>query len=329
LEAVNRILVASCEKNGLETGETVRGDTTVVDANIHPPTDSGLLWDVVRVLTRTLARAGRLFKIPFTDRSAETKALHVRLTYVAKPNRPPLYRRLVRSVEATLLDATRAVGALAHRVKHAKAAGKLARRLTHFVESGRRVLDQTRRRVFRGEVVPSLEKLVSVFEPHASIIVKNRGRSVHFGHKVALVSGRSGLVLDCTVEEGNPADLSLTPRLIDRQIRLFGRPPRRLVLDGGFASNDNFAYARRRGVRDVVFTKGKGLTIAQMVKSGSERIYRELVRFRAGIEAVISTLKRAFGLERCTWRGREGLRAYIWGGVLAANLALLARTTIG
>ncbi len=166
------------------------------------------------------------------------------------------------------------------------------------------------------------EKIVSLFEPHADIIVKG-GRDVEYGHKLNLTTGRSGLILDLVVENGNPADSERFLPMLDRHIAFYGQAPRQAAADGGYASRHNLSQAKARGVNDMAFHKKAGLRIEDMVKS--RWVYRKLRNFRAGIEAVISCGKRAYGLARCTWRGLDHFKAYVWSSVVAFNLALVAR----
>jgi transposase, IS5 family len=173
-----------------------------------------------------------------------------------------------------------------------------------------------------GEAVPSGEKLVSLFETHADIIVKG-GREVHYGHKLNLTTGKSGLILDVVVEAGNPADAERFLPMLERHIARQGTAPRQTVSDGGYASLDNLKTAKALGDEDVAFHKKRALTIDAMVKS--RWVYRRLKNFRAGIEANISCLKRAFGLARCAWRGLDHFKAYVWSSVVAYDLALFAR----
>jgi IS5 family transposase len=170
--------------------------------------------------------------------------------------------------------------------------------------------------------VPASEKLVSLFEPHADIIVKG-GRDVQYGHKLNLATGKSGLILDVVVEAGNPADAERFLPMLDRQIARCGSAPRQTAADGGYASRDNLKQAKARGVEDVAFHKKCGIAVAEMVKSAW--VYRRLRNFRAGIEAGISCFKRAYGGARCTWRGLDHFKAYIWSAVVAHNLVLFAR----
>ena len=152
---------------------------------------------------------------------------------------------------------------------------------------------------------------------------RDLGRDVQYGHKLNLVTGKSGLILDVVVEAGNPADAERFLPMLDRQITRCGTPPRQMAADGGYASRDNLNQAKARGVKDVAFHKKRGIAIEDMAKS--PWVYRKLRNFRAGIEAGISCLKRAYGAARCTWRGLDHFKAYVWSAVVAHNLVLFAR----
>lgn len=323
-EAVNRAVLASAKQDKLESGAMVRIDSTVTAALMHEPSDSALLWDAVRVMTRLLRQAAALPGAPalqWRDRRRLAKKRARAIEYSrGKDKKRRLYRELIAATRATqvaLDEAGKRLAGLA-----GTAAERWRAQLGHYRPLIERILGQTRRRVLDGEAVPAGEKLVSLFEPHADIIIK-RARDVQYGHKLNLVSGRSGLILDVVVEAGNPADAERFLPMLDRHIAGCGEPPRQLAADGGYASKDNLTAAKARGVKDVAFHKKRGLTVEDMVKSRS--VYRKLRNFRAGIEAGISCLKRAYGLARCTWRGLEHFKTYIWSAVAAHNLVLLAR----
>ena len=125
------------------------------------------------------------------------------------------------------------------------------------------------------------------------------------------------------MERGNPADSTLADKMIARQKDIYGTAPRQAAFDGGFASKDNLAKIKDMGVKDVAFHKKRGLRIVEMVKSSW--VYKRLRNFRAGIEGMISFLKRCFGLRRCSWCGFESFKSYAWSSVIAANLLLTAR----
>jgi len=151
-------------------------------------------------------------------------------------------------------------------------------------------------------------------------------RETEFGHKIFFTGGKSNMILDCLIVRGNPADTEQYGSLLHRQNDLYGRMPRQVSADGGFASKDNLAFAKEHLVKDAVFAKKRGLSVPDMAKSAW--VYRVLRNFRAGIEAGISTLKRAFGLTRCTWKGWEGFVRYVWSSVVSYNLLVLARTKL-
>ncbi len=321
-EALNRVLILFAREQGIESGETIRTDTTVVEANIHEPADSQLLWDSVRVMTRLLKRMAKqrpALRKGFPDRSRRVK----RRAYALKFHRRSTglratYREMIRATEE-VLEAARSVVEKAARVPELSGLREQLGQLFPLVE---RVIDQSRRRVLDGESVPANEKIVSIFEPHTDILVKDR-RETHYGHKVCLTTGKSSLVLDCVIEQGNPADASLVERTVTRHVELFGQPPRQTAMDGGFASKENVVIAKTLGVEDVAFHKKRGLEIEEMVSD--PWVFRQLRNFRSGIEGVISMLKRAFQLDRCTWRGHESFQSYVWASVVSSNLFGIAR----
>jgi len=323
-EAVNRALLASAQQDKLESGATVRIDSTVTAALMHEPSDSALLWDAVRVMTRLLRQAAGLPGAPALQwrnrrRLAKKRARAIEYSR-GKDKRRQLYRELIattRATQAALQDAVERLADLA-----GIAAMRWRARVDHYQPLIERILSQSERRVLDGLAVPAGEKLVSLFEPHAAIIVKGAG-DVQYGHKLNLTTGKSGLILDVVVEAGNPADAERFLPMLDRQIACCGVAPRQIAADGGYASLDNLKAARARGVRDVAFHKKRGLAVEDMVKS--RWVYRRLRNFRAGIEAGISCLKRAYGLARCTWRGLDHFKTYIWSAVVAHNLVLFAR----
>ena len=195
-------------------------------------------------------------------------------------------------------------------------------RIDHYVQLAEKVINQTVRRVIRGEKVDACDKVASIFEAHTDIIVKDR-RDTHFGHKICLTGGASNLILDCLVLEGNPADTDLAIPMLKRQNQLYGRYPLKSSFDGGFASKNNLKQAKSLPIKDVCFAKKRGIKETDMCRS--QYVYRSLRRFRAGIESGISWLKRCLGLTRCTWKGWDSFKSYVWSSIVAANLLTIAR----
>ncbi len=323
LEKINRIFIGVAEEKGIENGRKVRVDCTVSETNIHHPTDSSLLWDSVRVLSRETARAKEEFGISVTNHSrrAKRRAMGI-LNAKNAEKRKTLYRDLVKVTKKTAADAERVLTSLLETGSTSIPCLRICAALNHYLPLTRKVIEQTERRVFGDEKLKSEEKIVSIFEPHTDIIVKDR-RETYYGHKLALSGGDSGLLLDLVIEQGNPADTTLAEKMVTRQKEIWARVPRQTAFDGGFASKKNLSGIKELGVKDVVFAKKRGLEVSDMAKS--TWVYKRLRDFRAGIEGMISFLKRSFGLNRCTWKGHESFKAYAWSSVVTANLLLIAR----
>ncbi len=330
LDQINHGLLGVAKAARVEAGRRVRVDATVVGTNIHVPTDSSLLYDVVRVLSRLMKRGQKLFGVQgeWHTRRAKRRALEV-LNSKDLLTRRKAYQDLLMTTRRTMRAAQAAADGL-NQVKPSGLLGEdiakaLASDLGQYIDLGETVVHQAEQRVMKGNTVPQDEKLFSIFEPHTDIIIKDR-RAVQFGHKVTLTTGKSSLILDCVIEEGNPADTTLATRMIQRQSELYERPPRQASLDGGYASKVNVAAIKGMGVKDVAMHKKRGIDISEMASSAG--VFKVLRNFRAGIEGGISFLKRCFGLDRCLWEGYASFKAYVWASVLAANLLMLARHRI-
>ena len=324
-EQINRQLLGQAAAENTEKAREVRIDCTVVETNIHAPTDSSLLFDAVRVLTRLLHAAKEACGskgIDFKDHCRRAKRRMLGIQYARKERqRKSCYKDLLKVTRHTLGYSRQAIiWTEAHSIE--LELFLIAQQLQHYCDLTEQVISQTERRVFAGEKVPADEKIFSIFEPHTDIIVKDR-RDKFYGHKICLTGGGSNLILDCVITEGNPADSTLTQTMLDRQKEIYGRFPLKAALDGGFASKANLKDAKTSGVKDVCFAKKRGLKIAEMCRS--EYVYNRLRRFRAGVESGISWLKRSFGLWRCTWRGLRSFKSYVWCSIVAANLLTLSR----
>lgn len=323
-EALNQALLSSAQGKRVEKAEQIRFDATVTETHILSPSDSRLLFDGVRIMVRLLTKArqqlgGEL--VTFHDHRRVAKRRHRAIGSArGHERRAELYVELLQSVHKSLsyLECARS----AVRCCPDLWAIAWVAEADHCRALIERVVDQVQRRVFEGETVPASEKVVSLFEPHTDIIKKG-GREVEYGHKVTLSTGKSGLVLDAVIETGNPPDTSCFLPMLNRHIAHYGRPPISVATDGGYAQQDNLTKAKALGVEHVAFHKKKGLTIEAM--TGERWLYYKLKRFRAGIEAGISYLKRCFGLSRCNWKGLAHYRAYVWSSIFAHNLVVFGR----
>jgi IS5 family transposase len=329
-EAIHEEIIGYARREGIETGRKIRVDSTAVETDIHHPTDSTLLLDGIRVMTRWLACGKDLRPQPVYVFSDHTRVAKKRTLTILNARKDALrkaaYRDLLAYAERVAGYAEAAIPELrsfqGSDPRDTLAALALADRLERAVGLLGKVIDQTRRRVLNNEKVPASEKIVSFFEEHTDIIVKG-GRDTLYGHKVFLSGGASTLILDCLIERGNPADSDRYRPLLQRHEERFGRMPRQVAADGGFASQDNLRFAKEHQVRDAVFAKKRGLSVLEMAKS--RWVYKMLRNFRAGIEAGISCLKRAFGLERCSWSGWGGFKQYVWSSIVSYNLLVMAR----
>ena len=325
-EAVHRCLLEYASEQKIEKGRQVRIDCTCVETNIHEPSDSSLLYDGVRVLTRHIkqAKAEGIKVSGFSNhqRRAKRRMLAI-LNAKNKKQRKTAYLDLLKVADMVLGYASTAETNLLG--SPSLKALAISEAIKHDAALMGKVIDQTRRRVLLGEKVPAGEKVFSIFEPHTDIIIKDRRETI-YGHKICLTGGVSNLILDCRIFEGNPADSSLTISMLDRQKDIYGRYPLKASLDGGFASKDNLKQAKEREIKDICFSKRRGLEKTDMCRS--EYVYNRLRRFRAGIEAGISWLKRCMGLTRCTWKGWHSFKSYVWSSIVAANLLTLARAKL-
>ncbi len=325
-ERINHCTLLEAQQEKVENARTIRIDSTVTESDIHEPTDSSLLFDSVRVMTRLLKAAGKLPGKPVIEfvnhiRRAKRRA-HEIFNTKGMEEKVPLYAGLIKVTSVTLSNLEKAEIAVNLSCTDVHKKAQWQAEVTRFKPSIQRVIDQSQRRVFNGEKVPAQEKIFSLFEDHTDIVIKGT-RDIEYGHKLNLSSGKSGLILDVVIEEGNPADTDRLLPMLERHEAVFGKPPRQVAADGGYASGANLKAAKDMGVTDVAFNKKRGLDIVDMAKSAW--VYRKLKNFRAGIEAGISCLKRAYGLTRCTWKGLQHYRSFVWSSVVSHNLTVMAR----
>ncbi|MGH9339172.1 MAG: ISNCY family transposase, partial [Acidobacteriota bacterium] len=315
----------------LEKGERIRIDSTASETDIHHPTDSTLLYDSVRTITRllkqlkerTVERESKKqpgWTILFSDHTRRAKRRAYQIAQGRGKKREERYRDLLKISRKTYGYAQAALqGSLTGGDGQSLA---LWIALENYGKLMARVIDQTERRVLRGEEVPAEEKVVSIFEEHTDIIKKG-GRETVFGHKLFLNCGRSGMMTHCVIERGNPGDAPQLQPLLQAHRDLYGSYPRQIAADRGFYSGANLKWAKGEGIEDAALARKGSVKISDLVRSSW--IYKQLTRFRAGIEGCISHLKRVFGLDRCTWKGWEHFKQYVRASVVAYNLLVLAR----
>ena len=332
LRTINERVVAAAVAQGLEDGKKLRVDTTVVETDIHHPTDNRLLWDTVRVVTRLAGRLKELCSdgaVHFRNRtrSARRRAVEIeRLTARQRPQQQvSKYRELIRITDHVLAQAR----ALLHAAKATVTTQvvslilieQLRSEITHYCELGERVIDQTRRRVIHGEQVPVAEKIFSIFEPHTDLIKRGKVlKPVEFGHKVFLAESARGLITQYRVLDGNPSDTDHVSPSLQRHAETFGRSPDLYAPDRGFDSAANVKACQNAGVKLTCIPQCGGKKIPERDAFEKTRAFKRGQRFRAGIEGRISVLFRGRGMKRCLAEGRERFHVFVGATVLANNL---------
>lgn len=337
LKAVNDLVVQAAVELGLEDGAKLRVDTTVVQTDIHHPTDNTLLWDVVRVVTRLVRRLAKALELQrikgFRDR---TRAARRRMYEIQRMTTRQRQEQQTRTYRVLIDIAEEVVGnARAGLEKTCTMRGKdmfadmateeLRRQIGHFCRLGDRVIDQARRRVLFGEQVATDEKIYSIFEPHTDLIKRGKVRTpVEFGHKVFLAESAQGLITQYEVLKGNPPDEMHVASSLQRHRKAFGRAPQLYGSDRGFFSEQNLASCKRAGVKVVCIPQRGGKRTARREAYEKSVVFKTGQRFRAGIEGRISVLFRGRGMKRCLAEGRDRFELWVGAAVLANNLMRIA-----
>ena len=332
IEQLHRQVLDVAKRAGVTHGRRFRIDTTVVETNVHYPTDSSLLQDGVRVLTRTMQRASAALG----DRSGRVRSrlrsVWRRVMVIGRQARSPetrdalvrSYRRLMATTRAVVRDTQTVVRRIAQRVRTAapRVATTLIRaraRLQDLQPLVMRILDQTRARLLGGDIhVP--DKVLSIFEPHTEAIRKGKiAKPTEFGKLVTIQESEHQIITAYEVHERRPPDTTLWTPALDRHIAIFNRPPRIAAGDRGFASAKNEEAAVVRGVQRVILPRPGRKTPARRAHE-RQRWFRRGQRWRVGCEGRISVIKRRHGLRRCRYRGAEGTARWVGFGVIANNL---------
>jgi transposase, IS5 family len=336
IEQLHRQVIEVAKRAGVTHGRRFRIDTTVVETNVHYPTDSTLLQDGVRVLTRTMQRASLILgdapghlrnrlrsvtrdvlTIAYQARSPKTRAAFVQS-----------YRKLMATTRAVMRDAGTVVRRLGQRLRTASPPVRpLLQRAQQRLQQMRplvcRVLAQTRARVIGGDTrVP--DKVLSVFEPHTETIRKGKiARPNEFGKLVTIQESEHQIITAYEVHAARPADVTLWTAALDRHQTIFGRAPDLAAGDRGFSSAANEQAATDRGVRRVVLPRRGPKSPARRAYE-RQRWFRRGQRWRVGSEGRISVLKRRHGLNRCRYHGEDGMHRWVGLGVIANNLVSTA-----
>jgi IS5 family transposase len=313
---INRIMMQEAK---VEDGKSLRTDSTVVETDIHYPTNNELMWDCIKTshrLIKKLEESGCLKKVRNYQKQAKKNRFQINNTKKGEKKKE-LFEKQLKLLRTSINQAESAV--VEASVRGGITDWAIAHELKKLLPKMEKVYDITRRHEMLGESVPNKEKIFSIYEDHTDIIVKGK-REAEFGHKVNLTTGRSNIILDVEIVDGNPSDSQLYEGVLERIKRDYDVTPRDVVTDGGYASLKNQEKAKKRGVVNIVFNKIVG-TLKNIVTSGN--MESRLKKWRSGIEAVISNVKRGFKLFRCEWKGREHFHAKVLWSVIAYNIRVM------
>jgi IS5 family transposase len=327
-QAMNEVLSQYAAAQEKITGDRMRIDTTVYEANIHYPTDSTLLWDGYRVLARLLQDLQRECHDLGLNHRYHTKKVKKLAQSIARNagSKSKSKQKMIMRWYRTLIDRVVWIVEIARNVK-AVSASTLVDLLTleHFTSLAHRVIDQAQRRIFQGEQVPADEKLYSLFEEHVELLIRGKaGKPVEFGHMVVLAQTSEKFITYYRSLPKREEDPALLPESLEAHRKLFGSEPSVLAADKGFYSSARQLATLEETIDTVSICKKGRLTEEQRAREHTEE-FQDGQRFRSGVEGSISVLKRAFKLNRCFFKGIKNFAASVGCAVFCYNLVLLTR----
>jgi IS5 family transposase len=332
-----RVVEVACEQ-GVAQGRRLKTDTTVVESNLHYPTDSSLLGDGIRVLSRCLARVAaecRSGAVKVVNHARAVKYRLLEISRAAKSLTAVNQRRMQKSYQQLVALARQVVRQTGKVMKHWHK-GKLPvvgscssvttqmARLEHFLPLVGNVIQQTQQRVFRGNTRVE-GKIVSLFESHSQVIRKGKAHKPNeFGRLVRVDEVENGIVSGYQVLEGNPADTGSFLPALEQHQSCFGRAPEMATADRGFFSARNERAAQKLGVKKVAIP-APGRLSRKRAQHQKQRWFRRALRWRAGIERTMSHLKHPFSMARARYKGDRGFQRYVGWSIITKNLFSIAR----
>jgi transposase, IS5 family len=340
LKRIHERVVKIALDQGVVTGRRMRVDTTVVETNVHYPTDSSLLGDGVRVLVRTMKKITEIVGEAGSKLQDRSRSVKRRVFDIARAARSKTQQRSERLTRAygQLLNSTSRVVGQAKRFSAEIAAGvkrstdplaqlklqSLQQTLDEMMPRVKQVMKQARARIYRGDT-RSEGKLLSVFEPSTEIIRKGKsGKPNEFGKMVKLQEAENQIVIDFEVYDRRPSDSELLVPAIDAHQAALGRAPYLLAADAGFYSGKNEAGAKAKGVKRLC-VPNRSTKSPERRREQKKRWFRNGQKWRTGCEGRISVAKRRHGLTRCRYKGESGMKRWVGLGVISDNLINIGR----
>jgi IS5 family transposase len=340
IKQIHDRIVQIAQDKGVTEGRRMRVDTTVVETNIHYPTDSSLLGDGVRVLIRTMKKIAMIAGqagAALCDRSRSVKLRVLDIARAARAKGEPDKERLKRAYGKLLNSTSRVVGQakrfsreITEGVKCSTDVLKqlalegLCRQLDMMVPLIRQVMKQTRARIFRGNTRVE-GKILSLFEPSTEVICKGKAAKPNeFGKMVKLQEAENQIVIDYEVYDRRPNDADLLIAAIEAHQAMLGRMPHLVAADAAFYSARNEAAAKAKGVKRVCIPN-RSTKSAERKREQKKRWFRNGQRWRTGCEGRISVAKRRHGLNRCRYKGDAGMKRWVGLGVIGDNIINIGR----
>jgi transposase, IS5 family len=335
IKQIHERIVSIAKEKGIAQGAKMRVDTTVIETNIHHPTDSSLLGDGVRVLTRIMKKVTKIagdVGAKLRDRSRSVKRRVMEIGRAARAKGPQgkgklekAYANLLNSTSRVVGHAKRFAQEIVDGTKRATSASeqaalqRLGSEIERMVPSVRQVITQTKARIFHGET-RSEGKIFSLFEPSTENIRKGKaGKPNEFGKLVKLQKAENQIIIDFEVYDKRPSDTDLLIPAIETHEALLGRTPRLVAADAGFYSAKNEAAAKAKGVKRVSIPNRSTKSLERK-RVQKKRWFRNGQKWRTGCEGRISVVKRRHGLNRCRYRGEKGMKRWVGLGIIADNL---------
>ena len=340
IKQVHERLVKIAQDQGVAVGRRMRVDTTVVETNVHYPTDSSLLGDGVRVLTRLMKKITKIAggvgtKLRDRSRSVKLRVLDIARAARAKgaPSQERIkqhYGKLLNATSRVVGQAKRFVKEIAEGVKRSTdimaqlALEGLRQNLQEMLPRVQQVMKQARARIYHGNT-RAAGKILSVFEPSTEVIRKGKAAKPNeFGKMIKLQEAENQIVTDYEVYDRRPNDSDLLIPAIETHQARFGRTPYLVAADAAFYSGRNEAAAKARGVKRVRIPN-RSTKSPERRREQKKRWFRNGQKWRTGSEGRISVVKRRHGLDRCRYKGVIGMRRWVGLGVIGDNIVNIGR----
>jgi transposase, IS5 family len=327
-EKINKIFIRYAVEKNYINPSTLRVDTTVVESNIHYPTDVSLLWDSYRLIIQLINRARNLSPgvCPYRFHKNKVKKLYIHITRYA-PSKSKKRQRKVKENQVKLIEQVVRITEVAYEFINQFQNGSdktlqyISAQLNLHLGNIETIISVAKRVWIYGEKVPAKDRIFSLFEDHAELIKRGRrNKPVEFGHKILLGQTKEKIITQYSVLRKNVVDSKLPERILKEHKATFGKLPDELAADKGFCGDKEAMNNLREKV--------KVLAIPQKLKDFNDNLFVTLQHFRAGIEGSISALKRAFGLLRCQYRGFKSFASHVGLGVFSYNLVALSKLQV-